>query len=976
MTPIDFLKALWPAEGIYCLAIPRGKGGAYKHWTFATIEEAAAQAAKAASYADVYFNIHTLRERQVPSLTDPAKTQVRVQRNMVAARCFFFDLDIGADVNKYGTREEALAGLKKFVADTQLPPPMVTSSGGGFHVYWRLVDPIPTEEWRDHATHLRQLASHHGLKFDRSRTTDTASVLRVAGTFNRKDPLAPRPVEVLHPGVETGTGVFLKALNDAIIRANVTPAAAPKLAQAESLLGSNTDMPYDGPNPTAGAVFTACQQVRRIAELKGQFSEPEWYRIAIGVGRFIEGGNRIVHRLSSGHPGYSEAACNAKIHQNELSQKGPSSCASVASVSALGDSPCQTCPFQGKVYGPIQAALYKDPAPPPVHMELVGEIAVEVAIPDPPAPYLRLKNGAGIAVVTKNADGSEEPIKIYDYDLYPIRRLSNEVHGVEEQLWHVCLPNGEARDVTLTADTLYDLRKFASVLPNHGMYIAKGNLSYLQEYMVAYIAQLQKLARADAQCNHLGWADDHRQFILPDKILLDDGGVRPSQLGLGAQRASNAVERKGSLAEQVQLLKFYNHPAYFANQCFILAGLAAPIFYATGHHGIVVNASGDAGASKSTSLYAAASLWGQPEMYPINGTNNGATVRGRNERMTVLANLPICVDEITNMPVRDAIDLAMGVTQPGHRIRLQTDGVERAAIGSYKATIMLTTANNSLHNTLSLDNAAGTAGSMRVFEMKFVARNVHKKHEADDFLRQLKENYGHIGPAFMAQVVKHRAKVEARIHQVMKEIDEAAEIRASERFWGAYAATVIVAGEFARALGLLDYNVEAIRRWLLDYQIPQLRGIVAAEYSDPLSIVATYLEMNNASIISMRKGHAGNISNVIHAPRGGALLAHYDLDENMLYVMREAFKQHCQKIGANSTKVIEDLHAPRDGLPIIPQMRTRRILGAGTEHAKAQVWCFAVNMAHPAVSGVADLKIVQGGGQGGEAAKPSLTVVQ
>lgn len=970
MTPIEFLQALWSGEGVYCLAIPRGNG-AFKHWTFDTIEDAARQAVTAAAKMDIYFNVHTLKQKQVQSPTeiDPRtgqpKLQVRVQWNMRAARCFFFDIDVGKK-DCYPDQREALSALIQFTRKTKLPRPMVVSSGRGLHVYWRMVDALPSDEWRDHAARMRQLAIHHGLKVDRSRTTDSSSVLRVAGTLNHKDPLNPSPVQVLLEGDEIGTGALTKAISDAVVDAAEVPAFAPRL-NPPGLLGSNTDMPYDGPRPKMRAVFLACEQMRRIGLARGQFSEPEWYRMAIGVGRFTEEGNRGVHQLSRGHPGYSEAACNAKIKQNEAAQRGPSSCATVAAHSEVGDAPCMTCPFRadveaGRIHGPIQAALYRDPAPPPVHMELVGDQEVSVTLPDPPKPFMRLKDGGGIAIVAKNADGSEETQKIYDYDLYPIRRLSNPIQGVEQQVWHVCLPNGEARDLTFDADQVYDMRKFVVTIANNGIYPHKGHIPHLQEYMVAYIAQLQKLAAADAQCNHLGWADDHAAFILPDKIMHLDGTVTPSQLSVGAQRASAAVEKKGSIVEQVRLLQFYAHPDYLPNQFFILAGLGSPIFYATGHHGVVVNASGDAGASKSTTLYTAASQWGHPKLYPINGTNNGATMRGRNERVTVLANLPIAVDEITHMPAKDAIDLAMSVTQPGHRIRLQTDGVERASIGSHKATTMLTTANNSLHSVLSLDNAAGTAGSMRVFEILFQARSVHKKHEADEYLFELEQHYGWIGERFMAYVLANRDKVVERVRKMMKAIDEEAQIQSSERFWSAIIAVVLVTAEIARELGLLMFSPDALRRWAIEHQIPHMRGVVKQEYSDPLSVVADYLEQINGNIVVMRKGN-GNISNILHQPRGGALLAHYDVDDGLMYVLKKAFKDHCARIGANSTKIIDDLHQHRDGARIIPLRETRRTLGAGTDLAKGQSWCFSINMAHPSVSGVVPMTVIQGGAQ-------------
>jgi hypothetical protein len=980
MTPVEFLRAVWPRTGIYCLATPRSSG-AYQHWTFDTIDEVASYLDKTLdpTRVDIYFNIHSLREKQVPhkdpGLAAQGRTQVRVQRNMLAARCFFFDLDIGPEPHKYDDQVEAIAGLRAFIKATGLPTPLVATSGGGFHVYWLLSDDLPTEEWRTHATHLRQLAQHYGLKADPSRTTDTSSVLRVVGTFNHKDRLNPKPVYIMAPGTETATGVFVNLVNKAIIEAGVQPQEAPKLLQAESQLGGNLDIEYDGPRPKMTAIFTACAQMRRLALAKGLFSEPEWYHSVIGVGRFTEGGNRDIHKLSTGHPGYSESACNAKIKQSEGAQKGPSSCASVAFASAMGDSLCVGCPHQGRVYGPIQAALKVDEKPAPQVQQLVAGQTVTLLIPPPPKPFARTKDG--IVVAVKNADGSEEHNTIYDYDLYPVRRLSNAQAETEQHIWHVELPNGESKNFTLDADMLYDLRKFVVAIAHQGIYPHKGHLPTLQEYMVAYIAQLQKLASADAQCNHLGWADDHSQFILPDKILLADGGARPAQLSLGAQRASANIHQRGDLTKQVQLMEFYNHHAYLPNQFFILAGLAAPIFYATGHHGVIINASGEAGASKSTSLYTAASFWGQPELYPINGTNNGATVRGRNERVTVLANLPVCVDEITHMPVKDAVDLAMSITQPGHRIRLQTDGTERAHLGSYKATIMLATANNSLHSVLSHDNAHGTAGSMRVFEILFKATSVHEKYEADDFMFHLRHNYGHIGEQFMAYVVQNLDAVVARVRAVMREIDQECKIQSAERFWSATIAVVLTAGEIARQLGLLPFDVGALKQWVVSYQVPHMRGVVMSEYSDPLSSLADYLETINNNIIVVRK-YQGQVAGVnIERRPLGALLAHYDLDDNMLYVLKKGFKDYCARTGANATAIINDLHIPRDGERIVPQRDTRRVLGAGTEFAKSQTWCFAVNMSHQAVSGTVNLTAVTGGGQGAATdGRASLHVVQ
>jgi hypothetical protein len=982
MSPGDFLRAVWPAEGIYCLATPFTPQGStkalYAHATFDDIGEAVSHVLRERGSKDIYFAVHTLKKKQVwnPQKVNPrtgelGANETRTHANMAAARCFFFDIDVSlTDPTKYDDQTDALAALKEFCTVCHLPRPLVISSGGGLHVYWLISDTLDSGAWRAEAAKLRQIARHYGLKIDGSRTTDVSSVLRVCGTYNYKDPRQAKAVDQLVPGSVVSTGVFIRLLDTAITEAGLEAQKLKVFDPVTSALGSNISKEYDGPPVSLAAVATACKQMQRLIGLNGKMSEPEWYHGVIGVGRFLENGHRRVHQMSHGYPGYDEAATAAKIRQHEDRRDaegnalGPTSCAKLAEVSGAGDEPCVGCPFAGKVQGPLGAARYKDPAPPPVVKEIIGVETISTEIPQAPKPYTRMKGG-GIAISAVDKDGNESNTIIYPYDLYPVRRLVNASMGVEQHLWHVQLPREEAKEFVLDADALYDPRKFVVAISNQGLYPNKGHVPYLQDYMVAYISELQRLTDADAQSGHLGWSDEYTRFILPDKILYRDGKVRPAMLAIGAQRSSAHVFKKGEINRQVELLNFFSDPRYIPNQFYILGGLGAPLFHMTGHHGVVINASGAPGSSKSTSLYTAASFWGQPELYPINGTNNGATVRGRNERVTVLANLPICVDEITHMPVRDAVDLAMSVTQPGHRIRLGTDGVERAGVESHKATIMLTTANSSLHGALSTDNAAGTAGSMRVFEIMFKPTGVHQKHEADDFLHDLKTNFGHIGELFMAYVVKHHDEVAARIRAVVKEVDKLARIQSSERFWSATVAVIIVAGEIANQLGILNWNIERIKKWAVEVQIPYMRGVVVEEYTDPLATVADYLALITSNIIVMQRSNhltAGNLNDIRHKPTG-ALLAHYDTSTQICYVMKKGFKDHCSRIGASSAKILDDLHTGDAGDErIVMERHTRRTLGAGTEYATAQVWCFALNMQHPEVSGKIDLEVIEGGG--------------
>lgn len=966
MTPKEFLRAVWPRSGIYCLATPYKISGTnktvYTHKTFTDLDAAAQFADANKTRTDIFFAVHTLKQEKVwnPEKLN-AKTgemgawEVRKQTNMRGARAFFFDLDVDPNhASKYATRREAFAGLQKFCADAQLPKPLVTSSGGGLHVYWIVEDDIDALEWKNQAIKLRQIARHHGLKFDPARTTDVSSVLRVVGTYNLKRKDTPRPVEALTSVSVLPNDRFIKLLDNATISAGVTVSTAPNFFAD---IGGNLSEEFSGPPTTMKAVLTACAQMRFMALNPKKVSEPEWYA-GLGVVRFVENADKFVHKFSEGHPGYDRDETDRKVEQQRSKGIKPTSCAKLAEV--CGEERCEGCPFAGRVKNPLMAARYKDPAvAPKVQMQLGTQI-VTTNIPEPPKPYLRMKGG-GIAMVSKNKEGDEIHLTIYDHDIYPSRRLVNEASETEQQVWVHTPLRGPQREFKLDADALYDRRKFVVAISNQGIYPKTANLQHVQDYMIAYISELQRLADADAQCNHLGWADERTKFILPDKVLCDDGTIKPASLSTGAQRSSAQVLKKGTLEKQIELLKFYNHPDYLAHQFFVLCALAAPYLVATGHHGVIVNATGEPGASKSTALYTGASFWGHPELFPINGTNNGATVRGRNERVTTLANLPICVDEITHMPIKDAIDLAMSITQPGHRIRLTTDGVERNATGSDKATIMLTTANASLHGMLSTDNAAGTAGSMRVLEIQFRRTTVHTKAEADDYLHELKENFGHMGELVIAHTMPMLKQVFASIREEIRKLDAICDIQPGERFWSAPAGPAFAIGEIAVKLGLLSYDIDAVRQWFVTKLIPEMRGVVIDEYTTPTAALADYLEHINGNIAVMQKSVSYNGSDLhLGRPLHGELLARYEPHDGVMWVAMKAFKDWCVRQGLNHRKVLEDLSQPKDGKRVVVSTNLKKVLGANTEMAKAQSRVFVVNMHHPDICGVVpELTVVE-----------------
>lgn len=964
MTPTEFLRAVWPDDGFYCIAVKLEHGG-YWHTVHHTVEQAAEFVAKHRDNKDIYFCIHSLKEEQVwnPRKRDPKTGEmgawsIRTKPNMREARVFFFDLDVGQGEGKYPSVGAAVNELWRFCNEALLPTPMIVKSGGGVHVYWVLEDSIQTHQWAVYAERLRALAEAHDFMVDPARTTDTASILRVAGTYNLKTG-TPRPVEVKLEGSVTPTEEFIYMLTRACEEAGVKaddakPATTVPLnrpAHLQNVEGGNLDEKRTF-KPVEFGQLIECPQARWAANTEGSLDYPAW-RCWLSIFNCIVDGEQFCREWSELSDQFDEVA----FENTMANLSGPYHCSEVAKL--CGGGRCDGCVLNGKGRTPLQIADYAEAAPPPqVTIEFEGEQIV-IDVPNPPEPYIR-RDGGGIIRIAAGTKTDRFDELIYEFDLFPVAVITNEESELEQSRWRVNM--GEKRiDFTIDADALYDGRKFTQTIAHKGVYPDHSKVGKLQAYMVAYVKQLRAQAEAEAQHNRLGWANDYKSFILPDRIFHADGTVKPAHLSKNALRTCDKVGRAGTLEKQVELMQFYNRKEYLANQFMILCALAAPILHLTGHFGAIVNASGEAGSSKSTTLYTAASLWGVPQRLPINGTNSGATMMARNNYITVLSNIPVCVDEITHIPPKEASNMAMNISQAEGRIRMGPDGVQRPAPESMKSTIMLATANTSLHALLSLDNASGTAGSMRVLEIAFAKARAEMKHEADRFLSELAKNYGHIGPAFIHNVVQRMDELGPRMLATSQQFDSMCGIAPSERFWSAVSSAALTAGEIAVEQGLLPFDMLRVRNWIINTLIPAQRGVIASQYATPLGVLTEFLEQINHQILVTTPVQGEATDNVLRDIHG-QLSGHFDTKSKTLWVMKKVFKDYCVKIGANYLNVLNELNKRTPGQPattppIVSSTAIKKVLGARTRHAKAQSPCFVVNMDHPELTGVVEERV-------------------
>lgn len=169
----------------------------------------------------VYFACATYAE---PYITGPdGKRRYRVKENVGRVKAIWLDIDCGADKaakgQGYSTKNEAFQALKDFCKAAGLPmPTWIVDSGHGMHLYWSFGRAVDRATWEGATGRLKQVCQRLGFLADPSRTTDVASVLRLPGSVNRKDPANPRLVKVKYQGKPVSLEAFDAAVCAALAR--------------------------------------------------------------------------------------------------------------------------------------------------------------------------------------------------------------------------------------------------------------------------------------------------------------------------------------------------------------------------------------------------------------------------------------------------------------------------------------------------------------------------------------------------------------------------------------------------------------------------------------------------------------------------------------------------------------------------------------------------------------------------------------
>lgn len=944
----NFLDGILPVDGYICLARPyttKSGQSVFKHYVTSDLQEAVLTArAWDQEGHNVYYSMASLKE---PKVFDPSKGEkggyrYRTKGNMNKLGCVFLELDVirpGSNPSaeelerKYADRGEAIAATKEFCKAIGWPLPTVVDSGWGFHLYWPLVADIEPGKFEVLAKKLKVVAKKAQYKLDPA-CTDMSRVFRVPGTHNRKDEDQIQQVRVVREAPErVEFNDLMAAVDDYIEEHSIALHHVQERKNLPDYLNFGDSNTSDYPDEPLDIepIKEKCGAVMNFFENKANVSYHYWMH-TLQLLRFCEGGRELCHEASEVGDNYDEDTTDKVLNSFEEKDIPPPLCDTMAAVADA----CATCPYRNKIRSP--AALGRDA----VSFKKNAAQAMQAAtgtMPDPPFPF-KMEPGKGVMKLETDKDGVETWKQIFRYDMEPIKRVFSEKDQREVTLWRTNNPADGFVEIEMPAAALYDKRQFQAVLADCGVYCDLRNVDDLRHYMVGYVQEMQQVFTKEMLYSRMGWRDDDQRFVYAGKVY-DGQRIRPCEMERHG-RVVEAVGERGTMEEWRDIIRYFEHEDFAAHQFGIGTAFGSILMPFTGISGSIINIVGESGEGKSTVQKIVNSVWGHPTKLMLPAEAKSSTYNAKISFINQMNSLPICAEEITNATPEEMGSLAYAITQGSEKWRADIKGSVRESQGGW-CTTMLCSSNSSMHEKMHNMEGA-SAKALRIFEYRVHHVKQHTKAEFRQGVDMaLMEHYGHAGEIYLQHVMANIEQIREQIKHKMLVIDNTYDMKPEERVWTAAIATNLVGLEIAKELGLHNFNMDAIHRFLT-LHLAHMRGSVTDLSSTPTEQLARFFSENLSSMLVVET--QGKSTIVLQKPRD-KLFVRYDINKPELLVSIPGLKAWAKEEGISYSKLVSEL--VDQGL--VTDKSRRCTLGSGADIPSGQSRVLTIDSESPAFSG-------------------------
>lgn len=707
----------------------------------------------------------------------------------LSKQCLFLDLD----AKDFGTKQNAITSLQRFVRATGVAPPSIlVDSGRGIHVYWALSSVVTVEAWKAAATALKAAAAACEFPADPAPTADAMRVLRVPGTLNYKGD-TPVPCTVLK---DWGTSYDL---------AELVGQLSPKLPEAASLLaGTVGDDLGSKPTEYAAVPYYLSEITEKCGVFKDSMAtngrsdpEPLWSNL-LSVAAFTEDAEHFVGPLSMGHKGYDKHKTAEKFaYKLAKRQDGslrPILCSTFAQYRSAT---CQACPFNGKIKTPL----------------VLGKREEIAYLP----PWIRITDKGVYKKLDKTSeDGSDVWKLIFPYHIGNVELVDGGIGELKMRATFTSKSNVIRTEIPTTI-LAKDGSSLCELLVSERVLIGSQHANEMKGFMMSWLKTMQDIKRNSInRLTGMGWGEREGRtvFVAGQKVFLPDGTedhfshIEASLLNDYTPRGKRSVW-DGCASSLIS----GGRQAAVAT---LMTSFAAPLMQLTGTGGLTFSIySAASGTGKSSLLKAAQAVWG----HPVRGVNAlDDTMLSLTKKLGFLNSIPAFWDELRGdkKTIHNFARLIFQLSQGKEKSRL-TSSIKMQEMGTWK-TLITMASNERINDHMDQISGNTNAGRMRVFEVTMPEiRGTNAGLMDNDFTRDISDldkNFGHMGQIYAKHLATNQVDIQKLVNETQDRVVTDLSATVEERFWVGFVAAELVAAKLVNDIGMLKFDQDALCKWL------------------------------------------------------------------------------------------------------------------------------------------------------------------
>ena len=927
----EFYKKALPSTGVYCVATIDPIAKITKHKFVENIDELE-------SFVESKKNTKTNIFVALSSFNGYSRKAEEAK----AVKSFFVDLDVG-EGKGYGSKEDALDAIDKFVLDNELPPPVRIDSGGGVHAYWLFDQDVPATEWKPYAEKFKNFCLTHGLNIDPVVTADLARILRCPDTFNQKtDP--PIPTRLLGDSIPVYSfDEFKNFLGEVVQSHDSLIASLPKTGLSED---QRKMMKLDNFQSKFSDIAikslegTGCNQIKFILENSKALPEFLWHS-GLSIAQHCSDRDTAIHMMSEDYPGYNR---EATIRKAESTQGKPHSCETFNERNPGG---CEGCPFKGKITNPL--ALGKElQTSQPVSETVLQQIQDPVTsksmtrlngLPQELQPFVYGKNGGiyYLPPMEYDSDGApipKEPIIVSLYDVYPTKRIFSVADG-ECLLMKAMLPNDPEREFLLPLKHVYAVERFKEVIASNGVLFNPGNkeVGYLMSYIIKWGQYLMNKSSAEVMRMQMGWTPNRESFVIGATEYtrkFEDVSSPTSPLCKGIAKHLTTA---GSYDEWKIAANKLNKPSLELHAFTMLAGFGSALMDYTSTSGVTICLTGESGAAKTGALYSALSVWGNPkDLSVLDATENGMT-----GRYLGLHNIPFGLDEVGNILPKTLSQLIHKISQGKSKIRMQASVNAERDHEMSASLVAIFTSNHSLYDKLTTLKKDPNGEVARLIEMTIRKPSVFRDDASlgREIFDSFRFNYGWAGPEFIKALYKTGEQgISEMIDRWCLRFKKDFGDDTSYRFYENLVAAALTAGEVSNEAKITEFDLERIYKLVVFEMIAIRDHVVKVNSVDYESVLSDYINKNQSGILAFAD------NKIMMEPRM-AFVIRVENDSDTMWISKTEFDKYLNEMSVSKKEFLYQMK-----LSNIEISQEKKRMNAGwKDFSKSGTSAYKLNMA-------------------------------